>query len=394
MIRNGIDRVTDAPYRSLLEHLRLGLVSNMSGISPRHGWRSTVDVLPKLFTVSCLFAPEHGVRGVLGPGEKVSDGRDELTGLYTHSLFEDMVFSPGTDGTDAAYAPRADSLRDLDMLVFDMQDVGSRYFTYASTLLCTMRACAANRVPLCVLDRPNPLGGLVTEGGRQADDCVSFIGLMRMPIRHGLTLGELARYCNEAYALSCDLTVIPCGGLKRSMLWADTGLPFVRPSPNLPSPDAVTVYNGTCMLAGTNVSEGRGTTTPFTTIGAPFIQPERLADTMNALELPGLAFSPTFFRPAFGKYAGEICRGVDIHVTDARAVRAVTLGVYLIDTLRRLFPADFAFTPPPTGARWHIDLSTGGHALRAGMPPDELLAMWNEDGRAFVAETEPFRLYP
>ena len=216
MIRNGIDRVTDAPYRSLLEHLRLGLVSNMSGISPRHGWRSTVDVLPKLFTVSCLFAPEHGVRGVLGPGEKVSDGRDELTGLYTHSLFEDMVFSPGTDGTDAAYAPRADSLRDLDMLVFDMQDVGSRYFTYASTLLCTMRACAANRVPLCVLDRPNPLGGLVTEGGRQADDCVSFIGLMRMPIRHGLTLGELARYCNEAYALSCDLTVIPCGGLRRS----------------------------------------------------------------------------------------------------------------------------------------------------------------------------------
>lgn len=218
MIRNGIDRVTDAPYRSLLEHLRLGLVSNMSGISPRHGWRSTVDVLPKLFTVSCLFAPEHGVRGVLGPGEKVSDGRDELTGLYTHSLFEDMVFSPGTDGTDAAYAPRVDSLRDLDMLVFDMQDVGSRYFTYASTLLCTMRACAANRVPLCVLDRPNPLGGLVTEGGRQADDCVSFIGLMRMPIRHRLTLGELARYCNEAYALSCDLTVIPCGGLRRSML--------------------------------------------------------------------------------------------------------------------------------------------------------------------------------
>ena len=200
MIRNGIDRVTDAPYRSLLEHLRLGLVSNMSGISPRHGWRSTVDVLPQLFTVSCLFAPEHGVRGVLGPGEKVSDGRDELTGLYTHSLFEDMVFSPGTDGADAAYAPRADSLRDLDMLVFDMQDVGSRYFTYASTLLCTMRACATNRVPLCVLDRPNPLGGLVTEGGRQADDCVSFIGLMRMPIRHRLTLGELARYCNEAYA--------------------------------------------------------------------------------------------------------------------------------------------------------------------------------------------------
>lgn len=394
MIQNGIDRVTEAVYRPLLEGKRLGLVSNMSGISPRHGWRSTVDALPRLFSVSCLFAPEHGVRGVLDPGEKVSDGRDSLTGLYTHSLFEDTVFAPRTDSADSVYVPRTDSLRELDMLVFDMQDVGSRYFTYASTLLCTMRACAANRMPLCVLDRPNPLGGLVTEGGRQADDCVSFIGLMRMPIRHGLTLGELARYCNEVYGLHCDLTVIPCGGLNRSMLWADTGLPFVRPSPNLPSPDAVTVYNGTCMLAGTNVSEGRGTTTPFTTIGAPFIQPERLADEMNALELPGLAFSPTFFRPAFGKYTGEICRGVDIHVLDARTVRAVRLGVYLIDTLRRLFPDGFAFTPPPAGARWHIDLSTGGHALRSGMPPDELLAMWDADGRAFATETEKFRLYP
>lgn len=394
MIRNGIDRVTDAPYCDLLAGLRLGLVSNMSGISPRHGWRSTVDVLPRLFSVSCLFAPEHGVRGILGPGEKVSDGLDELTGLYVHSLFEDMVFAPGADAADSVYIPRADSLRGLDMLVFDMQDVGSRYFTYASTLLCTMRACAAYGLPLCVLDRPNPLGGQVIEGGRQADDCTSFIGLIRMPIRHSLTLGELARYCNEAYGLRCDLTVIPCGGLTRPLLWNEMGLPFIRPSPNLPSPEAITVYNGTCMLAGTNVSEGRGTTTPFTTIGAPYIQPDLLSDALNALELPGLAFSPTYFRPAFGKYAGTVCRGVDIHVLDVHAVRAVTLGVHLVSLLRRLFPSEFAFTEPPAGARWHIDLSTGGHELRTGMPPDELLDVWNTDGTAFGKEIEPFRLYP
>lgn len=392
MIQNGIDRVTDTPYRSFLSGRRLGLVSNMSGISPVHGWRSTVDTLPRLFSVACLFAPEHGVRGMLGPGEKVPDGRDELTGLHTYSLFEDMVFSPGTNSV-SEYTPQDDSLRGLDMLVFDMQDVGSRYFTYASTLLCTMRACSSNQVPLCVLDRPNPLGGLTVEGGRQAGDCVSFIGLVRMPIRHALTLGELARYCNDVYDLHCDLTVIPCGGLRRSMLWADTGLPFVKPSPNLPSPDAVSVYNGTCMLAGTNVSEGRGTTTPFTTIGAPFIKPELLADTLNSLGLPGIAFSPAFFRPAFGKYSGEVCKGVNIHVLDARAVRAVSLGVYLIDTLKKLFPSDFSFTPPRSGTRWHIDLSTGGHDLRAGMPPRELLAMWDEDGSAFAAETDRYRIY-
>lgn len=392
MIRIGIDRVTDPPYASLLSGLRLGLVSNMSGISPRHGYRATPDILPRLCRVSCLFAPEHGVRGILAPGERVEDGRDELTDLPVYSLFEDKVFAPAGE-EPTRYSPRAEALRGLDALVFDMQDVGSRYFTYASTLLYVLRASAERGLPLILLDRPNPLGGTVIEGGRQQADCTSFIGLVRMPIRHSLTLGELARYCNEYYDLHADLTVIPCEGLTRAMTWQDTGLPFVKPSPNLPSPNAVTVYNGTCMLAGTNVSEGRGTTTPFTTIGAPFIHPERLADALTELELPGLAFSPTYFRPFFGKYTGEVCRGVDIHVTDAAAVRAVSLGVYLVDTLRRLFPSDFAFTPPPDRARWHIDLSTGGHELRGGMPPDRLLAMWQTDGEAFGREVEGFRLY-
>ena len=395
-VRAGIDRVTDKEYRPLFAGRRLGLVSNMSGLSVVHGWRPTVDVMHRLYDVRALFAPEHGTRGVLGPGEKVAGGRDELTGLWSYSLFEDMVFVPDADkiAADHAYMPAADTLRGLDLLVFDMQDVGSRYFTYASTLLYTMRACAAHGLPLCVLDRPNPLGGTVVEGARQEAGCTSFIGLGRAPIRHGLTMGELARYYGAAYGISCDLTVVPCEGLDRSMLWADTGLPFVRPSPNLPSPDAVTVYNGTCMLAGTNVSEGRGTTLPFTMIGAPYIHPERLADAMNDRHLPGLAFSPAFFRPDFGKYTGKVCRGVTLHVTDARAVRAVTMGVCLIDTLRSLFPDDFAFTPPKTGTRWHIDLSTGSDELREGkLSPEDLLSRWDADAQAFREETKQFRLY-
>lgn len=363
MIRIGIDRVTDPPYASLLSGLRLGLVSNMSGISPRHGYRATPDILPRLCRVSCLFAPEHGVRGILAPGERVEDGRDELTDLPVYSLFEDKVFAPAGE-EPTRYSPRAEALRGLDALVFDMQDVGSRYFTYASTLLYVLRACAERGLPLILLDRPNPLGGTVIEGGRQQADCTSFIGLVRMPIRHSLTLGELARYCNEYYELHADLTIIPCEGLTRTMTWQDTGLPFVKPSPNLPSPSAVTVYNGTCMLAGTNVSEGRGTTTPFTTIGAPFIHPERLADALTELELPGLAFSPIYFRPFFGKYTGEVCRGVDIHVTDAAAVRAVSLGVYLVDTLRPAVPLGLCLHPAARPAPRHVADRRGG--LRAG----------------------------
>ncbi len=396
MVHCGIDRVTEPAYAPLFTDRRAGLVSNMSGLSVVHGWESTVDALPRLCHVSALFAPEHGSRGVLGPGESVRSERDELTGLWSYSLFEDMIFAPDTDRmqTESLYMPTADALRGIDLMVFDMQDVGSRYFTYASTLFYTMRACATRGLPLCVLDRPNPLGGRVTEGCRQDSDCCSFIGLTRVPIRHGMTMGELARFYNGTYALGCDLTVVPLEGWTRDMDWSDTGLPFVKPSPNLPTPDAVTVYNGTCMLAGTNVSEGRGTTTPFTTIGAPFIQPKMLADAMNDLHLPGLMFTPAFFRPAFGKYAGQVCRGVDLHVTNPRAVRAVTMGVHLIYILRTLYPSDFRFNPPTAGSRWHIDLSTGTKEIREGKrPAEDILRRWAEDCAQFSRESRKFRLY-
>jgi uncharacterized protein YbbC (DUF1343 family) len=291
--------------------------------------------------------------------------------------------------------PAPESLREIDLLFFDMQDVGSRYFTYASTLFYTMRAAAAAGIPLVVADRPNPLGGEVVEGCRQDESCRSFIGLARVPIRHGLTLGELARYYNGAYSLGCDLTVIPMEGWERSMLWQDCGLPFVKPSPNLPTPASILVYNGTCMLAGTNATEGRGTTTPFTTVGAPYVNPLELADALDALRLDGLRFSPTHFIPAFSKHQGEVCGGVDIHITDPHGLRAVSLGLHLIRTLQALYPEDFAFRAPATpGGRWHIDLSTGNDTLRTtDISADTICKAWQTDAEAFRNETLFYRLY-
>ena len=396
MVTIGIDRIEEAPYRSLLKDQRIGLVTNASGLSPRYGWRGTVEVMAPRYTVTALFAPEHGVRGVLGPGEKVSHGVDALSGIPTYSLFEDMVFAGADEAsTDKAYMPAPESLREIDLLFFDMQDVGSRYFTYASTLFYTMRAAAAAGIPLVVADRPNPLGGEVVEGCRQDESCRSFIGLARVPIRHGLTLGELARYYNGAYGLGCDLTVIPMEGWERSMLWEDCGLPFVRPSPNLPTPQSILVYNGTCMLAGTNATEGRGTTTPFTTVGAPYVNPLELADALDALRLDGLRFSPTHFIPAFSKHQGTVCGGVDIHVTDPRALRAVSLGLHLVRTLQALCPKDFAFRAPATpDGRWHIDLSTGNDALRTTQrSAAEIYASWQTDAESFQEETLLYRLY-
>ena len=396
MVTIGIDRIEEAPYRSLLKDQRIGLVTNASGLSPRYGWRGTVEVMAPRYTVAALFAPEHGVRGVLGPGEKVSHGVDALSGIPTYSLFEDMVFAGADEtSTDKAYMPAPESLREIDLLFFDMQDVGSRYFTYASTLFYTMRAAAAAGIPLVVADRPNPLGGEVVEGCRQDESCRSFIGLARVPIRHGLTLGELARYYNGAYGLGCDLTVIPMEGWERSMLWKDCGLPFVRPSPNLPTPQSILVYNGTCMLAGTNATEGRGTTTPFTTVGAPYVNPLELADALDALRLDGLRFSPTHFIPAFSKHQGEVCGGVDIHITDPYGLRAVSLGLHLIRTLQALYPEDFAFRAPATpDGRWHIDLSTGNDILRTTQrSAAEICTAWQTDAESFREETLLYRLY-
>jgi uncharacterized protein YbbC (DUF1343 family) len=257
-----------------------------------------------------------------------------------------------------------------------------------------MRAAAATGKKLVVLDRPNPIGGVLVEGNTHTEELFSFIGLTPVPIRHGMTLGELALYYNGEHGLGCDLAVIPAENWTRDMYYDETGLPFTPPSPNLPTQESVVVYNGTCLLEGTTVSCGRGTTTPFTLIGAPFVQPVRLAQAMNDLSLPGLKFAPAYFRPEWGKHAHQSCGGVRIHVTDEKAVRPVALGVWLICTLRQLFPADFAFNPPASGSRWHIDLSSGNTDLRDGvLSAPEILEKWEKEAQAFLPIRQKYLLY-
>lgn len=388
MVKAGIDRICEPQVRRLLAGKRIGLVGGASGLS--QNYLGTIEAMTEHYRVSALYAPEHGSRGVLGPGEAVENGVDMVSGIASFSLFRDMVFSEDEGQKKRVYAP--DELP-IDILVFDMQDVGSRYFTYASTLFYCMQSCASKGIPLCVLDRPNPIGGRV-EGNVSKPQMASFIGLTQVPIRHGMTLGELARLYNGEYGLGCDLHVIELDGWTRDMFFGDTGLPFVKPSPNLPSMDAIVVYNGTCLFSGTNVSEGRGTTTPFTTIGAPYINPVHLAKRMNDLRLPGLAFSPAFFRPAFGKHANTVCYGVDIHVLDQKAVKPIDLGVYMMLAIKEMYPDQFAFNPPPGGGRWHIDLASGNTDLRTSAEgAQQILSRWQDEAQAFMPLYDKYRLY-
>ncbi len=264
-VLTGIDRI-DA-CRRVFGGARLGLITSCSGLA--RNMKTSIDVLKEYFDLRLLFSPEHGVRGILAPGEKVSYHIDRFSGLPAYSLFEDLIYSGDSTAKDRAYLPPSEAMEQIDVMVFDIQDVGSRYYTYASTLFYAMRACAASKKKMVVLDRPNPIGGTVLEGNCHSKELLSFIGLTQIPIRHSWTMGEMAQYYNGEHRLGCDLQVIPVEGWNRSMYFEETGLPFVKPSPNLPTMDSVVVYNGTCLFAGTNVSEGRGTTTPFTRVGAP-----------------------------------------------------------------------------------------------------------------------------
>ncbi len=388
MVKLGIDRINE--YEDLFKDRRIGVISACSGLSS--DYRYPIDILNEKYGVRAIFAPEHGPRGVLGPGEKVSGGVDRLTGLPVYSLFEDFFTSKDKNKTDGAYMPDKSALSGIDVMVYDMQDVGSRYFTYVSTLFYVMRACADKGLPLIVLDRPNPLGGDV-EGCIQDEKNLSFIGLTRVPIRHGMTVGELARLYNGEYGLGCDLTVVTMTGWSHDMYYDETGLPFVRPSPNLPTFESILAYNGTCMLAGTNVSEGRGTTQPFLLVGAEYIDPAALADRLNQIT-DGARFSPAFFRPEFGKLVGKTLYGVRVHITGKREFYPVRFGVTLIRTLQNMYPYDFEFTKPKAGGRYHIDLSTGNSDLRDGLlSAEQIIEKWNKDAKAFEEKRKKYLLY-
>ena len=386
-VLSGLD-VLVSRLPSLLRGRSVGLLCHQASVTRelRHAAEAVRSITR--VTLSRLFAPEHGLTGAAQDHAKVGGERDALTGLPVVSLY----------GRRLAPAPRA--LEGLDALVVDLQDVGARYYTFVWTMALAMRAAARVGLPVVVLDRPNPLGGVKLEGNMPDPRFASFVGLYPLPTRHGMTIGELAGYLNDTHGLGCDLTVVPMLGWKRAMLWEDTGLPWVAPSPNMPTPDTARVYPGGCLVEGTNLSEGRGTTRPFEWIGAPFLDGARLEKALTRRRLPGARFRAIGFEPAFHKWTGERCGGVQVHVSDPHRFKPVATYIALLAEARRQAPRRFRWRKPPYEfelCRLPIDLLGGGPSIRRaierGAPLARLEASWRRDLARFARARRPFLLY-
>ena len=367
--RHGVERRDE-----LDRHLRgrVGLITNPSGVD--QGLRATVDLLHEAYPLCALYAPEHGIRGDKQAGAHIDHDVDRKTGLPVFSTY-------GTSDEQAE-----DKYRDIDTLVFDIQDVGARFYTYMYTMTEAMEACAKLGKRVVVLDRYNPLGLSRMEGTLLDERFSSFVGKYTLASRYGLTIGEFARYANEEKGIGCDLTVIPCQGLDRRADYRSLSVPWVLPSPNLPIYESALCYIGTVLFEGTNVSEGRGTTKPFELIGAPFIDGDALADTMRRMDLPGVNFRPACFTPTFSKFAGERCFGVQLHVTDADAFEPFGTGLLLLDTIRRSYE-QFEFRPM-------INLLLGTDAMQQeGFDANTFIANEQKRVEAFKASVEKYFLY-
>lgn len=359
----GIDRLLTEEL-DLVAGKRVGLITNQTGRG-RDGEHDADRLArqPGLRLVA-LFSPEHGFRGTEPPGAYVASYVDPVLRIPVYSLY-----GPTRKPTPAM-------LSNVDVLLFDIQDVGARYYTYISTLAYAMQAAAEKGIPFIVLDRPNPIGGVKVEGPVLEPAYSSFVGLYPIAVRHGMTVGELARLFNDAFGIGAKLTVVAMSGWRREMDWKATGLPWIKPSPNIVRPETALVYPGTCLLEGTNVSEGRGSPLPFEMIGAPWIEGERLARVLNEAALPGVRFEPTSFVPTTSKFQGQRVEGVQIVVTDPGRFEAVRTGLTIIATLRRLYPADFRFTL--SGGKYYFDTLIGNGwmrpAIEQGQSVDEILA--------------------
>ena len=378
-ILSGADELLSEPYllRQLGQFSSVGLVTNPTGITKDA--RPVYEALRDLCPLTALFSPEHGVRGDRQAGAAVDEYRDEATGLPVYS-----TYGPGRTRAEEVAAS-------LGCLLFDIQDIGSRYYTYQYTMTDCMKTAAAHGVPVWVLDRP-PMIGCVPEGNLLDPAFSSGVGRFSLPARVGMTVGELALYLNEKAGIGCDLTVIPCQNAVRQMFFDEGDLPFVCPSPNLPSVDCALIYAGTCLFEGTNVSEGRGTTKPFELFGAPWLDSAALRRELTELSdagiLPGCLFREAAFTPTFSKYAGELCRGIQIHVTDRRTYRPFDTGVYALTLIRRLHPDRF------TTRSFLFNLFGSDVIGREDFDPADYLPTLEEPLSAYREETARFRLYP
>jgi len=377
--------------RKVLAGKRFAVIANQASVAP--GLVHAVDLLAAAFGEGLvrILAPEHGVAGAAQDMAAVGEVRDPRSGLPVVSLY---------GANEASLHPPAAVTDDLDAVVFDLQDVGARYYTFQATLAYTMAAARDRGFEVVVLDRPNPIGGVAVEGPGVAPGFDSFVGVQPIAVRHGLTVGELSRLYAAECGLACRLTVLPMQGWRREMWFDETGLTWVLPSPNMPTLDTATVYPGGCLYEGTNLSEGRGTTRPFELVGAPWLDPGRFAAALSELGLEGVVFRAASFRPTFHKYAGLDCGGVQIHVSDRARFQPFLAGVAVVMVARAQGTGHFDWRRERyefVSDRLAFDLLTGSerlrHGIEAGESLDKLAASWRKDEERFTASRSRYLLY-
>ena len=383
----GIERLLENEHR-LVDGRRVGLICNPASVD-RH-FHHSVDRLAgdARVTLAAIFGPQHGFRADLQDNMiETPHTRDARRNVPIYSLYSEVR------------EPSAEMLAGLDALVIDIQDVGTRVYTFIYTMANCMRAAAKHGVPVIVCDRPNPVNGRDVEGSLLDQAYASFVGQYPIPMRHGMTIGELAQLFNVAFGIRCDLDVVRMEGWRREMFYDDTALPWIMPSPNIPTLDTAVVYPGAVLFEGTQLSEGRGTTRPFELIGAPWIDGDALAEGMNERRLPGVFFRPVFFEPTFQKHAKTTCGGVQLHVTDRDAFKPLRAAVELIEEFQAQGPARFAWREPPyeyEHEKMPIDILYGGTGLREAIAGGSVAALvdgWARDEDQFRRLREPFLLY-
>ena len=376
----GIENIDN--YANIFEGKRVGLITNPTGITS--DFVSSIDVLRKKTNLVALFSPEHGVRASIQAGMHLDTYVDDETGITVFSLY------------GKSKKPSKEVMDNVDVLTIDIQDNGSRYYTFIYTMAYAMMACAEFDKEFVVFDRPNPINGAKVEGNHlDVEKYRSFVGYYDIPQRHGLTIGELALLFNDKFGINCKLHVIPMIGWERDMDFEDTGLPWIIPTPNIPTVATTYVYNTTCIFEGTNVAEGRGTTTPFELVGAPWMKAERLAEDLNSYNLPGVYFRPQWFTPTFSKYKDELCGGVFLHITDRKAFNSMRTSWVMLNHIRTKYPDDFKINKPYVEGRPTLFHFEAGHdtIIENSVSLEEQFKLLDEAQNDFIKLREKYLLY-
>jgi uncharacterized protein YbbC (DUF1343 family) len=380
-VKTGADILIERRL-DLAKGKNIGLITNQTG--RLSSGELLLDALrARGVHIVALFSPEHGIRSEAEAGASIQSDTDIATGIPIYSLF------------GKTQKPDSTMLKGIDLLIYDMQDVGVRFYTYISTMGLTMEAAAEAGIPFLVLDRPDPLGGVMVDGPILDDSLRSFVGMYPLPVVYGLTCGELAQMINGekwlAKGVQAALTVVPMEGWTRGMAWSQTGLTWNRPSPNIPAPATALVYPVTCYIEGTNLSEGRGTDRPFNQFGAPFLDAPGMAAALDSLELPGVRFGTTSFTPQSSKYAGQFCYGVTVEISDPGAYRPVSVGLHIINLLAHKYPKECEFN-----GKWLARLFGSAEVLEVvngKRSPEEEVERWRKGERAFVTEARIYQIY-